>query len=69
MTPKKPHPMPPTVSGRLGGLASKRNLSRQERQVIARDAAIARWQQVPAKVRSEAARKAVKARWAKAKKP
>jgi len=41
---------------------------REDRQAIALAAGLARWKQVPAEKRSEAARKAVRARWAKAKK-
>jgi hypothetical protein len=68
MTEKKANPTPPTVAGRRGGLARKKNLSPKERQAIARAAVRARWDKTPATVRSEAARKAVRARWAKVKK-
>lgn len=67
MTRKKSNPIPKTVSGRDGGLKRARKLSRKRRHAIALAAGLARWEQVPAAARSEAGRKAVQARWAKAK--
>jgi len=51
--------------GRLGGLATRRSLTSEERRRGARKAALARWRRIPASQRREAARNAVRARWAR----
>ncbi len=51
----------------MGAKAFLRKVAPEDRQEIARTAAVARWRKTPKAVRREAARKAVQARWAKTK--
>ena len=51
----------------LGGHGRRDKLTPKQRQASARAAALIRWRRTPKAVRREAARKAVQARWAKAK--
>lgn len=57
----------PVERGRMGAKAFLRKVAPEERQEIARTAAVARWQKTPKAARREAARKAVHARWAREK--
>ena len=51
----------------LEGSLRAKTMTKAQRQAIATAAAKARWAQTPVMERSEPARKAVQARWAKAK--
>lgn len=51
--------------GRLGGLATRRSLTPEERRSGARKAARVRWRKTPKAQRRETARSAVRARWAR----
>jgi hypothetical protein len=53
--------------GRMGGRATRRSLTPEERQKAARKAALARWQNTTKEQRREIARKTVLARWMRGK--